>query len=219
MATPPALKRTMRKLLLVWDPLWVAAMTPFMICVMFGTGACGADPDNCATLSEVVSRHRMLLNGFSMACFAVLLAQLYYICFLLIRFRRKVAEPIRGLIAFQFSQGIVVGGLLFAVSGTIGFVLNSMDLDKDAHTVYAGMAFIGTLVYLLGFMLLRYQINYKRTDLWRALAAWLVAAVTLALLGAGLPYWLEFVHISASTVCALMLVPPETHALFATSDV
>ena len=209
----------MGKFVLVWDPLWVAAMTPFLICLMFGAGACGADPKNCATISEVVVRYPRLLNGFSMACFAVLLSQVYYTRFLLSRYTRKVLPPQNGLIHFRVAQGVVAAGLAFAFSGTIGFVLNSVNVDNDAHSVYAGMAFIGTLVYLMGFMLLGSQIGHSSADLWRALAAWVVSALSLSLLAAGLPYWLEFVHITASTVCALMLVPPETHALFAESRV
>jgi hypothetical protein len=49
------------------------------------------------------------------------------------------------------------------------------------------------------------------------MVAWLVAAGTLVALGTSGYYWLEFVHIAASTVCAFMLVPPETHAVLATT--
>lgn len=210
---------------LVWDPVWVAAITPFLVCAMFGAGACGADPDHCATISEMVSQHRMLLNGFSMACFGVLVSQWYYTVHMLHRYGQKtklpqvptliVPEHVQGLINYPVAMGLVFTGGFFTLSGTVGFVLNSMDLHKDAHTVYAGMAFTAILVYLLGFLVLAFDLKCAHNDR-AAMVAWIVAAGTLVGLGSGGPFWLEFVHIAASTVCAFMLVPPETHAVLAT---
>lgn len=198
---------------LVWDPVWVAAITPFLVCAMFGAGACGADPDHCDTISQMVSQHRMLLNGFSMACFGVLVSQWYYTVHMLHRYGQEASK--KGLIAYPVAMGLVFTGGFFTLAGTVGFVLNSMDLHKDAHTVYAGMAFAAILVYLLGFLVLAFYLdcahNYRA-----AMVAWMVAAGTLVALGSVGPFWLEFVHIAASTVCAFMLVPPETHAVLAT---
>jgi hypothetical protein len=204
---------------LVWDPVWVAAITPFLVCAMFGAGACGADPDHCDTISQMVSQHRMLLNGFSMACFGVLVSQWYYTVHMLHRYGRqanKKGASVQGLIGYPVAMGLVFTGGFFTLSGTVGFVLNSMDLHKDAHTVYAGMAFAAILVYLLGFLVLAFDLKCAHNDR-AAMVAWLVAAGTLVGLGSGGPFWLEFVHIAASTVCAFMLVPPETHAVLATT--
>ena len=203
---------------LVWDPVWVAAITPFLVCAMFGAGACGADPDHCATISEMVSQHRMLLNGFSMACFGVLVSQWYYTVHMLHRYGQeanKNSTPVQGLISYPVAMGLVFTGGFFTLSGTVGFVLNSMDLHKDAHTVYAGMAFAAILVYLLGFLVLAFYLDCAH-NYQAAMVAWMVSAGTLVALGSGGPFWLEFVHIAASTVCAFMLVPPETHAVLAT---
>ena len=206
---------------LVWDPVWVAAITPFLVCAMFGAGACGADPDHCATISEMVSQHRMLLNGFSMACFGVLVSQWYYTVHMLHRYGReanKKGAPVQGLIGYPVAMGLVFTGGFFTLSGTVGFVLNSMDLHKDAHTVYAGMAFAAILVYLLGFLVLAFYLDCAH-NYQAAMVAWVVSAAALVALGTSGPFWLEFVHIAASTVCAFMLVPPETHAVLATADV
>jgi hypothetical protein len=204
---------------LVWDPVWVAAITPFLVCAMFGAGACGADPDHCNTISEMVSQHRMLLNGFSMACFGVLLSQWYYTVHMLHRYGRLAnnmkGAKVQGLIGYPVAMGLVFTGGFFTLSGTVGFVLNSMDLHKDAHTVYAGMAFAAILVYLLGFLVLAFYLKGAHNR-EAAMGAWLVSAGALGALGADWPFWLEFVHIAASTVCAFMLVPPETHAVLAT---
>jgi hypothetical protein len=203
--------------------VWVAAITPFLVCAMFGAGACGADPDHCATISEMVSQHRMLLNGFSMACFGVLVSQWYYTVHMLHRYGQEANKkgvpvqgvPVQGLIGYPVAMGLVFTGGFFTLSGTVGFVLNSMDLHKDAHTVYAGMAFAAILVYLLGFMVLAFYLDCAH-NYQAAMVAWMVAAGTLVALGSVGPFWLEFVHIAASTVCAFMLVPPETHAVLAT---
>jgi hypothetical protein len=206
---------------LVWDPVWVAAITPFLVCAMFGAGACGADPDHCATISEMVSQHRMLLNGFSMACFGVLVSQWYYTVHMLHRYGQEANKKgvlVQGLIGYPVAMGLVFTGGFFTLSGTVGFVLNSMDLHKDAHTVYAGMAFAAILVYLLGFLVLAFYLDCAH-NYWAAMVAWMVSAGTLVALGSGWPFWLEFVHIAASTVCAFMLVPPETHAVLATTVV
>jgi hypothetical protein len=203
---------------LVWDPVWVAAITPFLVCAMFGAGACGADPDHCATISEMVSQHRMLLNGFSMACFGVLVSQWYYTVHMLHRYGQKANKngvPVQGLIGYPVAMGLVFTGGFFTLSGTVGFVLNSMDLHKDAHTVYAGMAFTAILVYLLGFLVLAFDLKCAHNDR-AAMVAWVVSAAALVALGTSGYFWLEFVHIAASTVCAFMLVPPETHAVLAT---
>lgn len=200
-------------LVLVWDPVWVAAITPFLVCAMFAAGACGADPDHCDTISQMVSQHRMLLNGFSMACFGVLVSQWYYTVHMLHRYGQEANK--KGLIGYPVAMGLVFTGGFFTLSGTVGFVLNSMDLHKDAHTVYAGMAFAAILVYLLGFLVLAFYLDCAH-NYWAAMVAWMVSAGTLVALGSGWPFWLEFVHIAASTVCAFMLVPPETHAVLAT---
>ena len=113
-------------------------------------------------------------------------------------------------------MGLVFTGGFFTLSGTVGFVLNSMDLHKDAHTVYAGMAFAAILVYLLGFLVLAFQVDEGAHNHTAAMVAWVVSAAALVALGTSGYFWLEFVHIAASTVCAFMLVPPETHAVLAT---
>ena len=90
---------------LVWDPVWVAAITPFLVCAMFGAGACGADPDHCDTISQMVSQHRMLLNGFSMACFGVLLSQWYYTVHMLHRYGRLANKKV--LVVPAQVQGLI----------------------------------------------------------------------------------------------------------------
>jgi hypothetical protein len=134
----------------------------------------------------------------------------------LVRQANKKGASVQGLIGYPVAMGLVFTGGFFTLSGTVGFVLNSMDLHKDAHTVYAGMAFAAILVYLLGFLVLAFDLKCAHNDR-AAMVAWLVAAGTLVALGTSGYYWLEFVHIAASTVCAFMLVPPETHAVLATT--
>jgi hypothetical protein len=221
---------------LEYDYVWLSIVLVLVTCMGFIVGP-GLDTNDWDTISTMVSRDDKLVRGFAMACVLILACQLYYVYHMLLRwqYREKKLRELAakktagddsslGLRHYPLSLGAVYVGTISSVAGTIGFGIVSMDISEEQHTRFAGVAFGSVLLYLAGFLALARELEDVNPpepphNLDVARVSWLAAVVCLVLLGAGYPFYWEYILVFFSCVCAVTLTIPAQHRLFVTVGV
>jgi hypothetical protein len=106
-------------------------------------------------------------------------------------------------------------GSLGAMVGSLGFGIVSTNLKQEQHLRFAGVAFSGSLLYLIGFAYLSHKSDQVHSI---GLGIFLIVLGTccLVLLAYGGEFWWEYILVTALHAAALALTIPLEHRIFYT---
>lgn len=213
------------------DPAWWAILLSYSMILGFTLGV-GLSSQPWDTISTMVAREELTLHGFAMVVVAMVLCQVYWVRTQLQRWGKlhkhnklKAVGPPEATDPRIPTQGhwsahplaatCIAIGSVCSVVGSLGFGIVSTNLKPDQHLHFAGVAFGGVLLYLVGFAYLGANQEHQHA---KGLGAGLLlaSAVCLWQLANDKQFWWEYILVSALHGGALALTVPLEHRIFYT---
>ena len=217
------------------DPAWWAIVISYSMVLGFTVGV-GLSSQPWDTISAMVAREELTLHGFAMVVVAMVACQVYWVRSQLQRWGKlhkhnKLVVQEKAVAALEatdpriptqknwskhpLAATCIAIGSVCSVVGSLGFGIVSTNLKPDQHLHFAGVAFGGVLLYLVGFAYLgKNQEHQLARDLGAALL--LLSAVCLWQLAKDEKFWWEYILVSALHGGALALTVPLEHRIFYT---
>ena len=222
------------------DPAWWAIVISYSMVLGFTVGV-GLSSQPWDTISSMVAREELTLHGFAMVVVAMVACQVYWVRSQVQRWGKlhngKLVEqkdnvvPVRlpdpriptqgNWSAHPLAATCIAIGSVCSVVGSLGFGIVSTNLEPDQHLHFAGVAFGGVLLYLVGFAYLgqNQELAPERAkQLSRGLgtALLILSAFCLWQLANDEKFWWEYILVSALHGGALALTVPLEHRIFYT---
>jgi hypothetical protein len=228
------------------DPAWWSIVVSYCMVFGFTVGIAVRDDLPLDTISTLVAREPLTLHGFAMVTVAMVACQIYWVRSQVQRWGKLhkgelVGQP-KGVATLEadprldpripttdgWSQHPVAStcialGSVCSVVGSLGYGIVSTNLEPEQHERFAGVAFGGVFLYLVGFAYLGFTVRWTKKravqsywTLGTGTALLVLSAICLYQLAKGDEYWWEYILVSALHGGALALTVPLEHRIFYT---
>jgi len=191
------------------------------------------------TISTLVAREPLTLHGFAMVTVAMVACQIYWVRSQVQRWGKlhkgelvgqqdsvtmsPLPDPriptTDGWSQHPVASTCIALGSVCSVVGSLGYGIVSTNLEPEQHERFAGVAFGGVFLYLVGFAFLGREAKAKATSVnsfWTGTVLLVLSAICLYQLAKGEKYWWEYILVSALHGGALALTIPLEHRIFYT---
>jgi hypothetical protein len=167
------------------------------------------------TVSAMVARADLTLHGFAMVTVAMVACQAYWVYTQLQRWGMLHRQAGGGWSKHIVASTCIALGSLGGIVGSLGFGIVSTNLEQEQHLRFAGIAFSGSLLYLIGFAYLSRKAETVHSS--NLGIFWIVLGICcLVLLAYDGEFWWEYILVTALHVAALALTIPMEHRIFYT---